>query len=334
MNRQRQSLDEDDIRIRPGRGKSRPRSKDRPAHDSAIDGMVITVDRGRFTVVIEGDGEIRTVFAIKARELGRKGVVVGDRVALVGEHSGQEGSMARIVRVDERTTILRRTADDTDAVERIIVANADQLAIVTSLADPEPRPRLIDRFLVAALVAGMEPLLVLTKPDLTDPGPLQQAYAGLGITSVTIERGHATEELLEHLQDRRTVFVGQSGVGKSTLVNTLIPDADRRTGGVNVVTGRGRHTSTSAIALRLPLGGWVIDTPGIRSLGLAHVTPAQVIHAFPDIEEATQDCPRGCTHLEPECALNLWAPNHGGSAVQRVDSVRRLLTNLAGNDTY
>ncbi|MDQ1537700.1 MAG: ribosome biosis GTPase / thiamine phosphate phosphatase, partial [Actinomycetota bacterium] len=152
--------DESDVRIRPGRRGSRPRTKDRPAHEDAIPGFVTGVDRGRYTLIVHDKGE-RVVIAMKARELGRKSVVIGDEVALVGDTSGGPDSLARIVRVEPRRTVLRRTADDTDPVERIIVANAEQLVIVTALVDPEPRPRMIDRCLVAAYDSGMEPLLVL-----------------------------------------------------------------------------------------------------------------------------------------------------------------------------
>ena len=144
---------------------TRPRTKERPTYDDAVDGVVVTVDRGRFTLLVDGV----TVTAMKARPLGRKGVVVGDRVRVVGDTSGAEGSLARIVEVTERTTVLRRTADDDDPVERVIVANASQLVVVTALADPEPRTGLIDRALVAAYDAGMDPLLCLTKADLADP---------------------------------------------------------------------------------------------------------------------------------------------------------------------
>lgn len=295
--------------------------------------MVTTVDRGRYTVVVDPEGERRPAYAVKARELGRKGVVVGDHVRVVGDTSGEPDALARIVAIDERSTILRRTADDTDAAERVIVANADQLAIVTSVADPEPRPRLIDRYVVAGFAAGMEPLLVVTKTDLASADDLVSHYADLGITAVSTERGASVDHVLERLTDRVTVLVGHSGVGKSTLVNLLVPDAQRRTGDVNDVTGRGRHTSTSAIALPLPSGGWAIDTPGIRSLGLAHVTATQVVHAFPDIEAATADCPRGCTHDEPECALTSWGATDPARE-HRVDSVRRLLRALASNDPW
>ena len=264
--------DEDDVRVRPSRRKSRPRSKDRPDYPDAVAAYVTAVDRGRFTVHVEGGRELG---AVKARDLGRKGVVVGDRVAIVGAGAdGETESLARIVRVEPRTTALRRTADDSDPVERVIVANADQLGIVVALADPPPRTGLIDRALVAAYDAGIEPLLILTKADLASAEPVIDAYAALDVPAVAVARGEGKAPqpadlatVVAHLTDRVTVLVGHSGVGKSTLVNALVPGATRTTGSVNEVTGRGRHTSTSAIALPLPAGGWIIDTPGIRSLG-------------------------------------------------------------------
>ncbi|WP_244929402.1 ribosome small subunit-dependent GTPase A [Nocardioides sp. W7] len=305
------------------RRRTRPRTKERPTYDDAVAGVVVTVDRGRYTLLVEG----RTVMAMKARPLGRKGVVVGDRVRVVGDVSGVDGSLSRIVEVTERLTVLRRTADDDDPVERIILANAEQLVIVTALADPEPQPRLIDRALVAAFDAGMQPLLCLTKADLADPETLLSTYRSLGVPWVVTRRGGDLAEVRERLQERTSALIGSSGVGKSTLVNALVPDAHREVGIVNAVTGRGRHTSTSAYMLPLPGGsGWIIDTPGIRSFGLAHVRPEHLIEAFPDLDEMTEDCPRGCTHGddEPECGLDE-ALTAATVDPDRVASFRRLL---------
>jgi ribosome biogenesis GTPase len=304
------------------RRRTRPRTKDRPSYDDAVDGVVVTVDRGRFTLLVDG----RTVMAVKARPLGRKGVVVGDRVRVVGDVSGTPDTLARVVELHERTTTLRRTADDDDPVERVIVANASQLVVVTSLADPEPRPRLIDRALVAAYASKMQPILFLTKADLADPETLLVTYRSLGVPYVVTQRGADLDEIRAQLVGRTSVLVGHSGVGKSTLVNALVPDANRQVGIVNAVTGRGRHTSTSAYMLALPEGGWIIDTPGIRSFGLAHVDPNVLIEAFPDLDEMTEDCPRGCTHGagEPECGLDE-ALASGQADPERVESFRRLL---------
>jgi len=316
-------LDEDDVRVRPG-PTSRPRSRLRPKHEDATPGFVRAVARGRFTCVVEGDDGSREVMAVKARELGRKGVVVGDRIGLVGDRSGGPDALARIVRLEPRVSVLRRTADDTDPVERVVVANADQLGIVTALADPEPRPRLVDRCLVAAYDAGLDPLLCLTKADLAPPDPLLDVYAPLGVPYVVTMRGGDLDALRSRLAGRVSVLVGHSGVGKSTLVNALVPGADRAISAVNAVTGRGRHTSASAVALALPDGGWVIDTPGVRSFGLAHVDLHRVLLAFPDLEPGTAECPRSCTHDEPDCALDAWvAQGHADPA--RLESMRRLL---------
>jgi ribosome biogenesis GTPase len=303
---------------------TRPRTKDRPSYDDAKEAVVVTVDRGRFTCLVAG----KPVLAMKARPLGRKGVVVGDRVRLVGDVSGESGSLARIVEVDERRTVLRRTADDDDPVERVIVANADQLVVVVALADPEPRTGLIDRALVAAYDAGLEPLLCLTKPDLADPETLLRTYRPLGVPYVVSERARDVDAVLAHLVGKVSVLLGHSGVGKSTLVNALVPGADRAIGRVNEVTGRGRHTSTSALMLALPGdAGWIVDTPGIRSFGLAHVQTAHLLSAFPDLAALTEDCPRGCTHVDgaPECALDD-AVADGRVESARVESLRRLLT--------
>jgi ribosome biogenesis GTPase len=187
---------------------------------------------------------------------------------------------------------------------------------------------MIDRCLVAAFDAGLTPLLVLTKSDLAAAEPLLETYGALDLAYVVTNRDDfltgGVDQIRERLADRVTAFVGHSGVGKTTLVNALV-SRQRTTGHVNAVTGRGRHTTTSALALPLPGNtGWVIDTPGVRSFGLHHIDPSRVVQAFPDLEPGTEECPRGCSHDEPECALDAWvAAGHAEPA--RLDSLRRLL---------
>jgi ribosome biogenesis GTPase / thiamine phosphate phosphatase len=319
--------DEDDIRVRPNRRGSRPRTRIRPTHDDAVPGLVVAVDRGRMTVRIEGpDASPVDVTAMRARELGRHGVVVGDQVRLVGDTSGRTDTLARIVTIEERTTSLRRTADDTDPTERVVVANAELLVIVTSVTDPEPALGFLDRCLVAAYAGGLEPLLCLTKTDLGSPQPLLDRYAGLGLDALALSRETSLDPLLDRLVDRMSVFVGQSGVGKSTLVNRLVPDAFRATGDVSKI-GKGRHTSSSAVLFDLPDGGTVIDTPGIRSFGLAHVTADDVIEAFDEINEASVDCPPLCGHTadDPECALDAWAAAGPPARQEQLAALRVLL---------
>jgi len=344
-------FDESQIRMRPNPKANRPRTKRRPAHDDAEVGRVLGVDRGRYAVMLgEGTDDERTITAARARELRRTPIVTGDAARVVGDLSGEEGSLGRIVGILERSSLLRRSADDTDQVERVIVANADQMLIVVAAADPEPRARLVDRYLVAALDAGIRPLLVVTKTDLADPSEFLKHFEGLDLrvfTSAQIPSedhgGMPVDEIGAALIGHSTVFVGHSGVGKSTLVNALVPGAGRATGHVNEVTGRGRHTSSSTVSLRYvspdldPEGriasGWVIDTPGVRSFGLGHVRPENILAAFTELAAIAENCPRGCTHRADatDCALNEAAADGtlGEAGLARLESLQRLLATFA-----
>lgn len=323
LKRQRE-YDEDDVRVRPGRS-SRPRTRIRPRHADAVEGFVVEVDRGRYTCDVDGVH----VVAMRARELGRRGVVVGDRVRLVGDTSGKPGTLARIVGIEERTSVLRRTADDDDTPEgrheRIVVANADQMVIVSALADPPPRTGFIDRCLVAAIDADIEPMLCLTKADLAGPEEVLDYYSVLNLRYVLTRPDRPITELEEALRDRVSVFIGHSGVGKSTLVNRLVPEADRAVGEVSAI-GKGRHTSTNVVALPLPGGGWIIDTPGVRAFGIAHVDPDNVLHGFPELVDASANCPPNCDHMGTtgDCGLDALVAA-GGADPRRLASFRRLL---------
>lgn len=353
MARSTDSWDESDVRIRPSKKGSRPRTKDRPSHDDAEIGRIVTVDRGRYTAVVgEDSGDERIVIAARARELRRSPVVAGDFVSLVGDVTGDPDTLARLVKIQDRKTLLRRSADDTDPIERAVVANADQLVVVVAAANPEPRTGFIDRALVAAYDAGIDPLLLVTKADVKDPTELLDNYRHLDFPVIISRTANseasgidarsddglsarldldAVSQLRGYLDGKVTVMLGHSGVGKSTMVNALT-GAERATGGVNAVTGRGRHTSSSALALRLndaPAGSWIIDTPGIRSFGLAHVDPDRILRSFPDLEPGTDACERGCKHNSTavNCGVDAWvASGHAGpSGAARLASLRRLL---------
>lgn len=364
--------DDPRVHVRPGR-RSRPRTKLRPDYSRRPAGLVVGVDRGRYDVVLERGGRVR---AVAARELGRGAVVIGDRVRLTGDLTGRIGTLARIALVERRERVLRRSLEESPGrAEKIIVANADVLCIVASVAQPSPRPGLIDRCLVAAYEAGIDPVLVLTKCDLADPAPTRALYQDFDFEIVAVslaqgarararagagqpsgwpdeqdDRGTVPDpsarcagglaRLRTLLAGRFSVLVGHSGVGKSSLINALVPGAARTTGRVNARTGHGRQTSTSARALALPAGGWVVDTPGVRSFGLAHVQPADVLAAFPQVLEVTTHCLPLCSHLahEPSCALDAWRRGEGDFACEdpqvlarrsaHVAAVRRLLIGL------
>lgn len=322
-------FDESDVKVRPPRS-TRPRSKDRPSHADAITALVTTVDRGRTTCITDA-GVIVT--AMRARELGPKSVVVGDNVSIVGDASGTVGTLARIVSVQERKNSLTRTVDDDAKVERIIVANIDQLVIVVASANPEPRRGLIDRFLVSAFSEAITPIILVTKTDLNEPPIFLDEYKNLDIQVLTTHKGASLTQLHSLLAGKISVLVGHSGVGKSTLINALLPHAQRIIGEVNEVTGRGRHTSSSAIALPLSphlklSDGWIIDTPGIRAFGLAHIDPNRIIASFGDLKDVIAQCMPNCSHNEMNCALEQWSAPKGvinPKRQARIQSLRSLL---------
>lgn len=331
------SWDESDIRFRAGKG-TRPRTKRRPDHADAASARVVSVDRGRWGCVLVDDGPDRTagtrIVTMRARELGRTPIVVGDLVGVVGDLTGARDTLARIVRVSDRSTVLRRTADDTDPYERVVVANAELLLIVVAVADPPPRAGFVARALVAAYTGGLRPVLCLTKGDLDDPSVFAAEFEALDIPVLRVGIDDELDELLALITGRISAMIGHSGVGKSTLVNRLVPGAYRATGVVSGV-GKGRHTSTQSVALPLGTDGWVVDTPGIRSFGLAHVSPDDVVASFSDLDEIARDCPRGCTHqgppADPECAFDAVTDP---AARRRALAVRELLGALQSNDAW
>ena len=323
-------LDEDDVRIRPNPRGSKPRTKRRPNFDSAPLGMVLEVHLARYRVLLEEGTE---VIATLAKELRKDGAVTCDQVRLDGVVTGEKGALARIVKIEPRLTQLSRSNDESEAGEQTIVANADQLMIVMAAANPEPRSGLVDRYLVAAYHAGIAPILVMTKCDLSDPSEFLAGFEGFDLKIVKTRKDKPNQQEIEALlPGHTTVLVGHSGVGKTTLINAIAPLHKRATGEVNALTGKGKHTSSSAKAIPVT-EGWIVDTPGIRTFGLSGIDAAGLLKGFADLDEAAKLCPRDCSHLAlaPDCGLDEKVAS-GALASKRLESFRRLVDSIGSLD--
>ena len=300
---------DDDVAVGPrGRPLASPaaraeRSRQRP-------GRVIAVDRGRIRVVLDGDGPEDAVDARYGGAMRGRRVVVGDRVRIA---PAQREEPARVVERLDRTTELVRTGDDLDPHVRVLVADADAVAVVVGSDNLEAGLRFADRVIVAATTGGLGVLLVVNKIDLLDAQGraaldttlLPYARAVREVLPVSASSGGGLDALRERLAGRWTALTGHSGVGKSSLTNALVPDVDRRTGAVG--PRGGRHTTVASVAIPLPgdgpEGGWIVDTPGVRSFGLGMLDRRGIAAGFPEL--VGLDCALDdCRHdAEPGCAL-------------------------------
>lgn len=257
------------------------------------------------------------------------GLVTGDRVIWRQARDGTGVVVAR----DTRDNVLERP--DPSGRLKPVAANIDQILIVFAV-EPAPHANLIDRYLVAAEATGIAPVLVLNKIDLLpdDGGALGQLLAryealGYAVLKATTAGEHGLDALHDRLTGRTSVFVGQSGVGKSSLIDRLLPDEALRIGALSVDSRKGTHTTTTARLYRLPAGGELIDSPGIREFGLTHLDERQVTEGFIEFRDLLGDCRfRDCRHRnEPGCAL-LGAVERGDILAARFASYRRILDSL------
>lgn len=273
------------------------------------EGIVIRAHGQRFIVNVAGqDYDCRLRGRIKFKTSGTTPVAVGDDVviAISDQKSGA------IEEVKERRSVLSRPAVGREDVEHVIAANIDVLMIVVSVSEPPLRPGLIDRFLIAARMGNLSPAIVLNKVDLghvTDIDDIIKTYRALGydffVTSAVDETG--LDYLRAFLKEHRSILAGHSGVGKSSLLNKLLPGIKLRTAEISHASGKGRHTTSHIELFELPSGGWVIDTPGIKVLGLWQLDRDELDTYYPEILKYREGCRFvGCSHIsEPDCAVKI-----------------------------
>lgn len=293
-------------------------------------GRVIAVDRGRIRIVLEGAPVDAALDARYGGAMRGRRIVVGDRVRV---STGQGDEPARIVERLDRISELARTGDDLDHDVRVLVADADAVAVVVGTDNLDAGLRFADRVIVSATIGGLATVLVVNKVDLLDAAStaaLDRAVAPyLGavaqVLRVSAHSSAGLAELRSHLLDRWTVLTGHSGVGKTSLLNALIPESDRRTGAVG--PRGGRHTTVASVALPIPEGGWLVDTPGVRSFGLGMLDRRGVAAGFPELADLRcmlDDCRHDG---EPGCSL----PTVDLPAVRRA-AFERLADAVEGRD--
>ena len=275
-------------------------------------GLVIKNTGSWYTVLTEDgltiDSKIKGNFRLKGIR-STNPVAVGDHVEIV---RNQEGT-AFITQIDDRRNYIIRKSSNLSKQSHIIAANVDQACLVVTINYPETSTTFIDRFLASAEAYSVPVILVFNKTDRlnADERHLQEMmitlYETIGYTCVALSAttGEGVDKLEELLKDKITLFSGNSGVGKSTLLNRLIPGVQLRTAEISDAHNTGMHTTTFSEMLRLPFGGWAIDTPGIKGFGTFDMEPEEICHYFREIFKTSAKCRFGnCTHThEPGCAV-------------------------------
>ncbi len=295
-------------------------------------GTVRRAAGGVYEVELDAGGVVQAVLRGRLKLEQRTGdrVVVGDRVE-VERHA--DGS-ATIETVEERRSELARRAPGHGARRaKVIVANVDQVVVVFAAARPEPRLRMLDRFLVLAEANDLSALVVVNKVDLVGLDAAREMFAayeaaGYPVLYTSVQDGIAIDALRDRLCGRTSVLTGPSGVGKSSLLNAIEPGLSLRTAEISEAVGKGRHTTVSAELIALRCGGYVADTPGLRELGLWGIEPEKLDECFPEFRPYLGDCRfgRGCSHThEPGCAIRE-AVENGEISAARYESYRVLRT--------
>jgi len=270
---------------------------------------------------------------LKRERRGTDPAAVGDRVRISVTSTATDPPQGVIEEVEPRVRVLSRLARGSTDREQVIVANPDQLVAVFSPRDPEPHPRLVDRFLLIAEARKLDALLCVNKLDLAEGDEIEEVFgqfraAGYQLLITSARTGAGLDELRARLEGKISAFAGPSGVGKSSLLNTLIPDIEaQRTGEISAVTGKGRHTTTWTTLFQLGPDTWVADTPGIRQLRPWGVDFSQLDTLFPEFRPYLGQCRyEDCRHLtEPGCAVRA-AVDAGAIHPARYESYTRWLS--------
>lgn len=271
-------------------------------------GVVVATRGKHFDVMLDASVRIRCDLRTKVKRASESTtpVAVGDHVivSLLDDKTGA------IEEVEQRKSAFFRPTTGLSEIKQVIAANLDQIGIIASIASPELKTGLIDRLAIAGQNGGMSPLLVVNKVDLGIPVDLHsilEAYRAAGFTVVMTSTvgSIGIEELRSHLVDRKTLFAGHSGVGKSSLLNALLPEIGARTGSISDYSNKGKHTTTTVEMYPLPTGGFLVDSPGLKIMGLWEILQSELAYFYSEFEAVSRLCRfSGCQHLEePDCAV-------------------------------